>query len=180
MPLSEDIAAVTERTQLERAASGSADALAGLFELHAAMVHRVAYRLTMSPDDAEDIVQDVFIGLPEALAAYSGDGGFAAWLRKVTVRTTLMRMRSSRRRAATAIRAESEREAAMSNFLLDRMAIATALAALPSELRMVFMLADIEGYTHADIGGLLGIRTGTSEVRLHRARRKLRALLGDR
>ena len=180
MPLSGEIAAASERTLLEQAARGSGDALAGLFHLHAAMVHRVAYRLAMSADEAEDVVQDVFIGLPEALAGYAGDGDFAAWLRKVTVRTTLMRMRTSRRRDATATRAGAEQEAAMSNFLLDRMAIATALAALPSELRMVFMLADIEGYTHAEIGGMLGIRTGTSEVRLHRARRKLRTLLGDR
>jgi hypothetical protein len=71
MPLSEDIAAVTERAQLEQAARGSADALAGLFEQHAAMVHRVAYRLTMSADDAEDIAAGTFdcwkvqIGEPE-------------------------------------------------------------------------------------------------------------------
>ncbi len=68
----------------------------------------------------------------------------------------------------------------MSNFLLDRMAIATALAALPDDLRVVFMLSDIEGFSHAEIGKLLGIRRGTSEVRLHRARRRLRALLGER
>ena len=180
MPLSQVIAVDAEHTLLEQAARGSGDALAALFELHAAMVHRVAYRLTMSADDAEDIVQDVFVGLPEALGSYASNGDFAAWLRKVTVRTTLMRMRSGRRRAAAALRAKSERDEAMSNFLLDRMAIATALAALPSELRIVFMLADMEGYAHAEIAGMLGIRTGTSEVRLHRARRKLRALLGDR
>ncbi len=142
-------------------------------------VHGVAYQLTMSADDADDVVQDVFIGLPEALRAFSGTGDFSAWIRKVAVRTTLMRMRASKRRAATALRADSERETAMSNFLLDRLAIATALAALPSDLRVVFMLRDVEGYSHAEIASLLGIRTGTAEVRLHRARRKLRALLGD-
>lgn len=179
MPLREESAIALERTQIEQAALGSQDALAALFESHSAAVHRVAYRLTMSPDDAEDIVQDVFIGLPEALAAYSGHGDFSAWLRKVVVRTTLMRMRSNRRRTATAVRAEAEKQSAISNFMLDRMAIATALAALPDDLRVVFMLSDIEGYSHSEIGKLLGIRVGTSEVRLHRARRKLRALLGD-
>lgn len=180
MPLREESAFALERTQIEQTVLGSQDALAALFELHSAMVHRVAYRLTMSPDDAEDIVQDVFIGLPEALAAYTGDGDFSAWLRKVVVRTTLMRMRSSRRRTATAVRAEAEKQKAISNFVLDRMAIATALAALPVDLRVVFMLSDIEGYSHAEISKLLGIRVGTSEVRLHRARRMLRALLGER
>jgi RNA polymerase sigma-70 factor (ECF subfamily) len=109
---------------IAQAASGAHDALAALFELHSAHVHRVAYRLTMSSDDADDIVQDLFLGLPEA--------------------------------------------------------IATALLALPDDLRVVFMLRDVEGYSHSEIAALLGIRSGTAEVRLHRARRKLRALLGDR
>ena len=165
---------------IAHAASGSQDALAALFELHSPQVHRVAYRLTMSADDADDIVQDVFIGLPEALNAFSAKGDFSAWLRKVAVRMTLMRMRASRRRAATAIRAVGETNTAMSNFMLDRMAIATALVALPEDLRIAFMLRDIEGYSHAEIANMLGIRTGTAEVRVHRARRRLRALLGER
>lgn len=180
MPLQDAIAIGEERALLDEAAAGSTDALARLFELHSAQVHLVAYRLTMSADEAEDVVQDVFIGLPEALTAYARSGSFAGWLRAVTVRTTLMRMRSGRRREEAVKRAGAGKESALSNFLLDRMAIATALAALPDDLRVVFMLSDIEGYTHAEIGKLLGIRTGTSEVRLHRARRKLRALLGER
>jgi RNA polymerase sigma-70 factor (ECF subfamily) len=180
MPLQEEATSLDERALIAHAASGSHDALAALFELHSPQVHRVAYRLTMSADEADDVVQDLFIGLPEALAAFSGTGDFAAWLRTVAVRTALMRMRGNRRRTARAIRAEGEKDTAMSNFILDRMAIATALAALPEDLRVVFMLRDIEGYSHAEIAALLGIRTGTAEVRLHRARRRLRALLGDR
>jgi RNA polymerase sigma-70 factor (ECF subfamily) len=179
MPAQPEIASTDERTLIAQAASGSHAALAALFELHSTHVHCIAYRLTMSADEADDVVQDLFIGLPEALSAFSGTGDFSAWIRKVAIRTTLMRMRSTKRRVATALRADSERETAMSNFLLDRMAIATALAALPNNLRVVFMLRYVEGYTHAEIAGLLGIRAGTAEVRLHRARRKLRALLRD-
>ncbi len=170
----------TNRSLLDRAAGGSGEALSTLFERHSADVHLVAYRLTLSADDAEDIVQNVFVGLPEALATYGGSGDFGAWLRKVTVRVALMHLRSTRRREATAKSAQAAKANAISNFLLDRMAIATALTALPEPLRIVFMLSDVQGYTHAEIGTLLGIRAGTSEVRLHRARRKLRALLGDR
>jgi RNA polymerase sigma-70 factor, ECF subfamily len=179
MPLQEEVDTQDERTLISQAASGSQDALAALFALHSAQVHRIAYRLTISADDADDIVQDFFVGLPEALSAFSGNGNFSAWMRKVAVRTTLVQMRASKRRTGTALRAESEKEVEMSNFILDRIALATALRALPSNLRVVFMLRDIEGYTHAEIAELLGIRPGTAEVRLHRARRKLRALLGD-
>ncbi|MBA2683821.1 MAG: sigma-70 family RNA polymerase sigma factor [Gemmatimonadaceae bacterium] len=169
-----------ERALIDGAAAGSSEALARLFDLYSAQVHLVAYRLTMSADDAEDLVQDVFIGLPEALAAYSRQGAFAGWLRAVTVRATLMRMRAGRRRAATALRAGAVGRTTPADGAIDRLALEGALSALPSDLRVVFMLADVEGYRHAEIGKLLGIRTGTSEVRLHRARRKLRALLGER
>jgi RNA polymerase sigma-70 factor, ECF subfamily len=143
MPLPQESALLDECALIAQAGAGSHDALAALFRRYGADVQRVAYRLTMSADEADDVVQDVFIGLPETIAAYGGTGDFGAWLRKVSVRTTLVRMRSGRRRAATAIRASALNETAMNNFVLDRMAIATALAALPSDLRIVFILRDI-------------------------------------
>jgi RNA polymerase sigma factor (sigma-70 family) len=125
-------------------------------------------------------VQDVFVGLPEALAAYGRRGAFDAWLRKVTVRTALIHLRSTRRRNATAARAEHQRTPPHPDGTIDRLAIVAAMSALPNDLRVVFVLSDVEGYSHAEIGRLLGIRAGTSQVRLHRARRKLRALLEER
>jgi RNA polymerase sigma-70 factor (ECF subfamily) len=62
---------------------------------------------------------------------------------------------------------------------IDRLAIVAAMSALPNDLRVVFVLSDMEGYSHAEIGRMLGIRAGTSQVRLYRARRRLRALLED-
>lgn len=180
MTLENAVDDASETLLIQQASGGSNSALAALFEMHSALVHRVAYRLTLSADDAEDIVQDVFVGLPEALAAYSGKGAFDAWLRKVTVRTALIRLRSTRRRNATAARAQFEATPQHADGTIDRLAIIAALAAIPSDLRAVFVLGDVEGYSHSEIGKFLGIRAGTSEVRLHRARRKLRVLLGDR
>jgi RNA polymerase sigma-70 factor (ECF subfamily) len=177
MPLSQEGTSTEEL--LERAASGATDALAELFHSYSAEVHRTAYFLTLSADDAEDVVQDVFIGLPEALAAFSGDGSFAGWLRAVTIRTTLMRLRAGRRREATAIRATPREAAVAMQAGIDRLAIEAALAALPADLRTVFVLRVVEGYSHAEIATLLGIRKGTSEVRFHRARRRLRDLLEE-
>lgn len=165
---------------LARASSGSTDALAELFHEFSAQVHRVAFRLTLSADEAEDVVQDVFVGLPEALGAFSGSGSFDSWLRAVTLRTALMRLRTGRRRDAVAIRAGDSARTSAPDAVVDRLAIETALAALPQDLRTVFVLRDVEGYTHAEIARMLGIRAGTSEVRLHRARRRLRDLLGEK
>ena len=179
MPREEELAVSAESLLIQQTSGGSNSALAALFELHSALVHRVAYRLTLSADEAEDIVQDVFVGLPEALAAFDGRGTFEAWLRKVTVRVALMRLRSARRRNDTAHIAQLQRATSRTDRTLDRLALHAAMRELPNDLRVVFVLSDVEGYSHAEIARLLGILPGTSQVRLHRARRKLRALLED-
>ena len=160
------------------ARAGSTDALGRLFVEHADAMLRVATRLTASAADGEDIVQDVFIGLPEALRRYEERGNFAAWLQRVTVRYALMHMRRDVRRAETPMAdapepfAEARDHAAQSD-------IARGLGKLSPGLRAVFVLHEIEGYSHIEIGELLSIRAGTSEVRLFRARAALRALLED-
>jgi RNA polymerase sigma-70 factor (ECF subfamily) len=179
MPLPGELDFASETLLIQQASGGSNSALGALFELHGALVHRVAYCLTLSADEAEDIVQDVFVGLPEALAAYDGRGAFEAWLRKVTVRVALVRLRSARRRSATAINAQLQHATSRSDHTLDRLALEAALSALPNDLRAVFVLRDMQGFSHSEIGAMLGILPGTSQVRLHRARRKLRTLLGD-
>src|SRR6476620_8364878 len=73
---------------------GDLAALGGLYDRYAGILLPVAYRLLMSKDDAEDVVHDVFVGLPEALRRYEERGALGAWLRKVTARVALMRLRS--------------------------------------------------------------------------------------
>lgn len=75
---------------VQAAARGSREALGRLFRRHADDVYRVAYRATGTRADAEDTVQDVFVGLPPALGHYDEQGRFGGWLRQVTVRTTLV------------------------------------------------------------------------------------------
>ncbi len=162
-----------------RARTGSPDALGRLFAEHADGLLRLAVRLTASSADAEDIVQDVFVGLPEALRHYEERGSFDAWLKRITVRCAFMRMRSAGRRVHTSLD-EAPQLRASTPDLDARMSIDRALEQLTPTLRSVFVLHEVEGYSHTEIGSLLGIRPGTSEVRLFRARTFLRALLDDR
>jgi RNA polymerase sigma-70 factor, ECF subfamily len=169
---------------LDRLRAGDADALAELFARHGERAYATAYRLTCSVDDARDVVQDVWVALPEAAATYEGRGSFEGWLNRIVVRTALLRLRSARRRRETSLPDDDTSPATPSapradapDAVLDRMAIEQALAALPEHLRAVFVLREVEGYTHAEIAELLGLRKGTSEVHLFRARQRLRALL---
>ncbi|HET7462346.1 MAG TPA: RNA polymerase sigma factor [Longimicrobium sp.] len=169
----------TQRTLLERTSAGDADALAELYRAHGAAVHAVAYRLTASAADADDVLQDVFVGLPEALRLYDGRGSLEGWLRRVAARTALMRMRRSTRRGEVALD-DHPTPAAPPADAAARVDIERALAALAPGLRAVFVLREVEGYSHAEIGELMGLRAGTSQVRLHRARQRLREILKER
>src|SRR5881409_2385591 len=83
---------------IAEARAGSPDALSALYLEHGAALFRIAYRLVGAREDAEEVVHDVFVGLPEALGRYEERGSLAAWLRRVTARVALMRLRSDKRR----------------------------------------------------------------------------------
>jgi RNA polymerase sigma-70 factor, ECF subfamily len=163
------------RDVIAAARSGSLDALGELYRRHADVVYALAYRMLASREDAADVLQDVFVGLPRALQSYAEQGRFESWLKQVTVRTCLMRQRSMRRKRETPLEeAVLETRAGPASHPLDRLAVRRALAALPETLRAVFALREIEGYTHAEIAVLLGISEGNSATRLARAWSQLR------
>jgi RNA polymerase sigma-70 factor (ECF subfamily) len=161
-----------------RARTGDPVALGELIERFAAPTWQTLVRLLGSRADADDALQDVFIGLPEALGRYAGRGRLGPWIRQVAVRVALMRLRSGRRRGEEALGDDVGRATQPAPVEL-RLAIKAALAALPVELRTVFVLKEVEGYSHAEIADLAGISVGLSEVRLFRARRRLRVMLSD-
>jgi RNA polymerase sigma-70 factor, ECF subfamily len=165
----------TDDSALARAArTGSLEALAELYRRHADAVHTLAYRMTFSTDDAADVLQDVFVGLPRALRSYTEQGRFGAWLNRVTIRTCLMRMRTLRRRREDSLDSLTTAPATPTEHSLDRIALERALAALPEQFRVVFALKEIEGYSHEEIGALVGITSTNSAARLSRAWKMLR------
>ncbi len=164
-----------------RARGGSTDALAELYARFAGPLMAVAFHLTGSAADAEDVLHDVFVGLPEALRHYDERGTLESWLKRVTARVALSRLRAVRRRREVAIDALPHAPALgtpAERGVDDLAALRRALDRLPESLRTVFVLREIEGYTHAEIAAMLAISPRASEVRLHRAMRALRAQLG--
>ncbi len=156
------------------------DALAALYERYAPVMMRVAYHITGSRADAEDVLHDVFLGLPQALQRYEERGRLESWLVRLTARAALSRGRRRRRQAETPI--ENKIVSAAPGDVERRLARAdlrAALHALPASLRAVVVLKEIEGYAHAEIAEILGITAGASEVRLCRAMRRLRATLTE-
>jgi len=160
---------------VQRVGAGSAEALGALYERYARVVMSLACRLTGSMSDAEDAVHDIFLGLPEALKRYEERGSLESWLKRVTVRLVLTRQRAQLRRREIAYEdAPEPYRISHADTVSAHITLERAVAALPDSLRAVFVLKEIEGYSHLEVGNLLGITAGASEVRLCRAIKALR------
>lgn len=165
---------------VEGARAGEPEAIADLYEMFGATVYRVALRLMNSAADAEDVVQDVFIGLGRSLLRFDGRGSLEGWIKRVTSRTALMRLRRQRSRKEISLDAGLPAWTATTpSSPADRLTLERALAELPDALRVVFVLKEIEDYSHQEIGEMLGIRPGTSKTRLYRARKELQKSIGE-
>ncbi len=158
---------------------GSLDAIDLLYDRYAATLLRLARYASGSESDAEDIVHDVFVGLPKSIRTYRDEGRMGAWLSRLVMNRAIDQRRATTRRAALHQVAAAQQIAAAAPLSGHDVDIDDAIATLAPALRDVFVLRAIEGYSHADIAALLGIRTGTVHVRYFRAVRALRARLGS-
>jgi RNA polymerase sigma-70 factor (ECF subfamily) len=169
-----------EQLTIRRAIEGDEAALRSLWSRHAPHIDMVVRRLVgFDPDLAEDIAQEVWIQIFRALPSYRGDSQFSTWAHRIAVNRTLNALRRSRRLAA--LETGVEEDTASVEMDTERGFIAasieTATAKLSPGARAVFVLHDVEGYTHEEIAQELGITSGGSKSQLFKARAKLRKLL---
>jgi RNA polymerase sigma-70 factor (ECF subfamily) len=136
--------------------------------------------MTPSDQDAEDVLHDLFVGLPESLHKYDGRGSLLGWLKRVLARLALMRLRASRRRREVELEEHISAPSIGQPQDAGSWDVQRALAALPDDLRAVVVLRQAESYTHREIATVLGITPGASRVRLSRAVKLLRAALRGR
>lgn len=145
-----------------------------LYRLHVDKVYGLCLRMTGSPAEAEDCVQEAFIQAWNKLDRFRGDSSFGTWMHRVAVNTVLGRMRKSRREQDR-IRAVAE-VAPVTETIADDgelRDLEAAINELPSGARHVFVLHAVYGYSHGETGDMLGIAEGTSKAQLSRARRLL-------
>ena len=170
--------AVDEQESLITDAKGGDDrAFASLYQAHSGRVYGLALRLTSDPVAARELLQDVFVRAWERLGTFRGDSAFGSWLYRLTVNLAITARRTEVRRLRhVGDEAELTSEVPASESGRD-MDLERAIAELPTGARTVFVLHDIEGYTHDEIARATGIATGTSKAQLFRARRLLREAL---
>jgi RNA polymerase sigma-70 factor, ECF subfamily len=169
----------TDDELIARAVAGDELAMRALWAEHAPRIDAVVRRLVHDPDEAADIAQDVWVQIFRALPSFRGDAQFSTWAHRVAVNRTLNAIRRARRLVGA--QEELTEETVMIEDDVEqpfvRESIAQAVDRLPHGARTVFVLHDVEGYTHEEIAAQLGITTGGSKSQLFKARAKLRRLL---
>jgi len=170
-----------ERFLIARAQQGDRDAARGLYDAHSRRVHRLVFRLCGGDEEmARDFTQDTFIRVFDKLSTFRGESAFATWVHRIAVTVTLNGLRKEKRlkRGADDLDVANDLPAPSVNVDPDlRAKLRAAIEALPPGSRASVILHDIEGYTHAEIGEMLGIAEGTSKARLFDARSRLKKAL---
>jgi len=168
-----------DELDLKRAIAGDERAMRRLWSQHAPHIDAVVRRLCGDAELAADISQEVWMQIFRALPSYRGDAQFGTWAHRIAVNRTLNALRKIRRLAK--LETDIEDDSAITEIDSDRTFLAEsieqAMTRLSPGARAVFVLHDIEGYTHGEIGEELGITPGGSKSQLFKARAKLRRLL---
>lgn len=151
-----------------------------LYDRHVDGVFGLAYRMCGDEAMAEELTQDTFLRAFDRIGDWRAEAPFGAWLRAVSVSVVLNGLRKARRtRDRETLVADTEilGRSVPADDLDLRRALDHAVEALPEDHRLVFVMHEMEGYTHREIADALGTRVGTAKARLSRARTQLKQLL---
>lgn len=178
--------------------AGSVESYEQLMQRYETNVYNLAMRLTRNPEDAEEVLNDVFITVYRKIDSFQGKSAFSSWLYRVTVNSAYMKLRKRKQKQtisledlAPAVRAahlEDDRgctrrsdEVIMNNEL--RTVLQKSINKLPDQYRAVFILRDVDGLSNQEVAEVLNLSIPAVKSRLHRSRlmlrRKLRVYFED-
>ena len=184
-----------DRSLLARAATGDADALEALMTRYSARVYRLAYGITRSVSDAEEVVQDVFLQIVNKGAGFEGRAALGSWIYRITTNLSLNKRRGKRHEVETSLdellptylpdgHRSGERAFVVADWsampdgeLLageSRRVLEAALDRLPEHYRAVLVLRDVEELSNEEVAQVIGDSLAAVKTRLHRARMALR------
>jgi RNA polymerase sigma-70 factor, ECF subfamily len=173
---------VNDRELIGRVLAGDPSAERALYDAHVDRVFRLVHRMARDLDRAQDYTQETFIRAFERLGEFRGESALSTWLCSIAISITLNGLRKLRRSHEREVPLEdapaigrSRREAEPDL----KVRLSRAIGDLPDGYRTVFVMHDVEGFTHEEIATALGVQSGTSKAQLFRARARLREALAD-
>lgn len=174
---------------IQRAQKGDSSAFERIYQSYCRRIYALCLRMVRNPAEAEDLTQEAFLLVFRKIQTFRGESAFSTWLHRLALNVVFMHLRrrklpeaslekTAKRDDACTAREVGGRDLSLT-VLLDRFNLERAVNQLPQTCKMVFVLHDIQGYKHNEIAGIMDSSVGTSKVRLHRARVRLRELLRD-
>jgi RNA polymerase sigma-70 factor (ECF subfamily) len=171
---------VQKRDLVSRVLAGDPEAERELYDTNVDRVYRLTYRMVGDAELASDYTQDTFIRVYERLATFRGEAALSTWITSIAISVVYSGQRKVRRLRTREVDLEQAGRVTTGAREADpdlKLRLAAAIDGLPTGYRTVFLMHDVEGYTHDQIGTALGIQEGTSKAQLSRARAKLRQQL---
>jgi RNA polymerase sigma-70 factor (ECF subfamily) len=164
-----------------RCQAGDVEAFGTLYRSHAPRIYALASRMAGSPDEGEDLLQEIFLQAFRKLGSFKGEAAIGTWLYRLALNHCLDFVRSKQakmEKVTDTLDAEGSIEpVARRDTPIARIDLERAIERLPAGCREAFVLHDIEGFDHKEVGDVLGIAEGTSKSQVFKARMKLRAYL---
>jgi RNA polymerase sigma-70 factor (ECF subfamily) len=173
---------VDEGELIDRVVAGDSVAERALYDAHVSRIYRLVFRLVGDDDIARDLTQETFIRAFDRIGTFRRQSSLSTWLHSIGVSVALNRLRTLKlsRKRELSLDDVAEPSGPVRSAEPDlKVRLTQAINRLPRGYRTVFVMHDVEGYTHEEIGTILGIDAGTSKAQLSRARIKLRSALAD-
>lgn len=170
-----------EAELVTRCRRGDMGAFEELYRQHATRLYNLAFRMAGNAADAEDLLQEIFLLAHRKLDSFRGASALGTWLYRLGMNVCLDRLRSKANRQDSATDTLEDQltasPASLSTPAFSRLDIERAIQSLPEGARAAFLLHDVEGLDHQEVGQVLGISEGTSKSQVHKARMRIRTFL---
>ncbi len=147
-----------------------------LYDKYKKAMYSLSYRITGDFEAANDVLQDAFVKVFRGLPKFRGESTLGAWIKTIVVRTAYSYLRKEKIFFED-IDTLSQTHKLDWGHYLDAEYLEKAILSLPEGYRMVFVLVEIEGFTHKEVAAMLGISEGTSKSQLFYSKKKLREIL---
>jgi RNA polymerase sigma-70 factor (ECF subfamily) len=175
-----DVARAAEAQLVERCLNGDLTAFEDVYRQHSTRLYNLAFRMVGNAADADDLLQEIFLTAYRKLDTFRGASALGTWLYRLGMNVCLDRLRSKAVRQDQATDALDERighGAHETSLTINRLDLERAIRSLPDGSRAAFLLHDVEGFDHQEVGRILGIAEGTSKSQVHKARLRIREFL---
>lgn len=148
-----------------------------LFDLYKDAMYTIAFRMLNDTDEANDVLQEAFIQVFRDIGKFRSESTLGAWIKTIVVRSGLKKIKDKIKTGYSTYSEYEDNEPVVWPSWINSNDLENAILSLPDGYRVVFLLIEVEGYSHKEVADMLDIPVGTSKIKLFRAKQQLRKIL---